>query len=408
MPILLQINCCNNVYSTGKIVGDIGGLVVKKGWKSYIAYQRDYKESLSEPIVIGNMVDWCLNGLEQRIFDNTGFGIGSFFSTKKLIKKIEEIKPDIIHLHVLVGYYLHFKLLFRYLSKLDIPVVWTLHSCWEMTGHCTHFDYEGCYRWKTECHDCPLKKDYPQSFLFDRSRKNYRQKKELFTSLKNLHLVAVSKWLGGVVSESFFKEKPIHIIFNGIDLKSFRPLENVASLKQQYHLEGKFVALGVSSSWQPKKGQYDYYLLAEKLPSDYVIVMIGLSEKQIKELPKNIIGVKKTTSVEELRNYYCLSDVVLNLSYEETFGLTTVEGMACGTPSIVYDRTASPELVTHETGFVVKAGDIDGILRCINIIKEKGKSSYEAACRNRAVYYYDKDKNFQLYLDLYDNLLNKE
>lgn len=407
MPILFQINCCNNVYSTGKIAAAIGDIAVKNGWKSYIAYPYDYKESLSEPIVIGNWADWCLNGLEQRFFDNTGFGIGSFFPTKSLIRKIEEIRPDVIHLHVLLGYYLNFKVLFEYLAKLNIPIVWTLHSCWELTGHCTHFDYEGCYRWKTECHDCPLKKEYPQSYFFDRSRKNYRQKKELFTALKNLHLVAVSKWLRDVVSESFLKDKPIDIIYNGVDLKSFYPSDETESLKEKYQLKGKFVALGVSSGWLPKKGLYDYYKLASSLPSDIVIVMIGMTDKQIKTLPNNIIGIRRTTDIAELRDYYSLADVVLNLSYEETFGLTTVEGLACGTPSIVYDRTASPELINDETGFVVHAGNIEGVVNCIKVVKEKGKNYYSRACRMRAEKYFDKDKNFFKYMSLYKNLLDK-
>lgn len=405
MPTVLQINVCNNVYSSGKIAGAIGDLAVKRGWDSYIAYQREYKESLSTPIVIGNWADWCLNGLGQRLFDNTGFGLGSYLSTKRLIKKIDEIKPDLIHLHVIVGYYLHFKLLFEYLATLDIPIVWTLHSCWELTGHCTHFDYEGCDRWKTECHDCPLKKEYPQSYFLDRSRKNYLQKKQLFTSPKDLHLVVVSQWLGKIVSESFLKDKPLDVIYNGIDLQAFSPSEDVGMLKKKYHMEGKFVALGVSSSWLPKKGLYDYYKLADILPPDTIIVMIGLSDRQIKSLPKNIIGIRKTTDIAELRDYYSLADVVLNLSYEETFGLTTVEGMACGTPSIVYDRTASPELVEEDTGFVVKAGDIISIFNRMNEIKRKGKVNYKGACRRRAEQCFDKDKNFQLYMDLYEKLV---
>lgn len=406
MPTLLQINVCNNVYSTGKIVGAIGDLVVQKGWDSYIAYQADYKKSLSTPIRIGCFADWCLNGLEQRVFDDTGFGLGSYFPTKSLVKKIKIIQPDIIHLHVIVGYYLQFRVLFEYLSKLDIPIVWTLHSCWEITGHCTHFDYEGCYKWKTGCYHCPLKKEYPQSYLFDRSRKNYIQKKSLFSSLMNVHFVAVSKWLESVVSESFLKTKPIHVIYNGVDLKAFYPSVHRESLKSMHGFNGRFVAIGVASTWLPKKGYNDYFQLAKRLPSDYIIVMIGLSETQIRTLPNNIVGIKRTTNIEELREYYDLADVVLNLSYEESFGLTTVEGMACGTPSIVYNRTASPELVSEGTGFIVEAGDINGVIECMKFIKDKGKNSYVRPCRERAELLFDKDKNFMQYLSLYDNLIN--
>ena len=406
MSTILQINVCNNVYSSGKIAGAIGDLIVKRGWESYIAYPRDYKASLSKPIRIGCWADWCLHGLEQRLFDNTGLGLGSYFPTIELIKKIEEIKPDLIHLHVLVGYYINLKVLFGYLSKLDIPIVWTLHSCWEITGHCTHFDYERCNRWKTGCYSCPLKKEYPQSYLLDRSEKNYLQKKELFNSLKNVHFVAVSKWLGQVVSESFLKGKPIEVIYNGVDLSTFAPSNNTDYLKNQYSLNNKFVAIGVASSWMPKKGIRDYFEIAERMPSDWAVIMIGLTEKQIKKLPTRVIGISKTTNANELRDFYNLADVVLNLSYEESFGLTTVEGFACGTPSIVYDRTASPELVSEETGFVVKAGDISEVIQCMSRIKNEGKASYAKKCRERAESLFDKNKNFTSYMELYDRLLN--
>lgn len=405
MPKLFQINVCNNLYSSGKIVSAIGELAITNGWESFIAYSRDFAPSLNSPIRIGGLFDVCLNAFEQRIFDNTGFGLGSYFPTKRLIKKIDAIKPDIIHLHVLSGYYLHYNVLFHYLSKLDIPIVWTLHSCWDITGHCTHFDYENCEKWKTECFDCPLRKEYPQSYVFDRSRKNYKQKKELFTSLKDLHLVAVSKWLGSVVAQSYFKEKSLKVIYNGVDLKTFYPSEKNVSLQNKYGLTGKFVAVGLASTWLPKKGLNDYFELAKILPEDYRIMLIGLSKKQIQQLPLNIIGIEKTTDVNELRDIYSLANVVLNLSYEESFGLTTVEGLACGTPSIVYNKTASPELVSEETGFVVKAGDVNSVLINMQTIKNNGQSYYLRECRKRAEDLFDKDKNFQSYIDLYNKLL---
>ena len=406
MPKLFQINVCNNLYSSGKIVSAIGELAIENGWESFIAYSRDYAPSLNKSIRIGGLFDVCLNAIEQRIFDNTGFGIGSYLPTIRLIQKIDEIKPDIIHLHVISGYYLHYTILFNYLSELNIPIVWTLHSCWEITGHCTHFDYVGCAKWKSECYDCPLRKEYPQSYVFDRSRENYRQKKTLFNSLKNLHLVAVSKWLGEVVAQSYFKDKPLNVIYNGVDLNTFYPSEKNIALLKKNNLIGKFIAVGLASTWLPKKGLNDYFELAKILPEDFRIIMIGLSKKQIGQLPYNITGIEKTIDVNELRDIYSLADVVLNLSYEESFGLTTVEGMACGTPSIVYNKTASPELVSEETGFVVKAGDIDGVLRCMKIIKERGKDIFSHHCRQRALTYFDKNKNFSKYIELYEKLIN--
>lgn len=408
MATLLQINVCNNVYSTGKIVAEIGEKAIDNGWTSYIAYGRSIKPSRNIPIKIGTRFGIFLHACEQRILDNTGLGWGSSLATKRLVKEIKRIKPDIIHLHVLLGYYLNFRVLFEYLETLDIPVVWTLHSCWELTGHCTHYDYIGCEKWKAECNNCPLRKEYPQSMFIDRSSTNHRQKKQLFDSIKNLHLVAVSEWLGEQVSMSYLKNKPLSIIYNGIDLNKFYPSNNASLLKRQYGLEDYFVALGVASTWTSKKGVADYYDLSKLMPEGYKIIMIGLTKRQIAELPSNIIGIEKLTDINEMRDAYSMADVVLNLSYEESFGLTTIEGFACGTPSIVYDRTASPELISEDTGYVVEAGDIKGVLLRMKQIKGKGKARYSEACIERVKTFFDKDKNYMSYLELYDNLLTTQ
>lgn len=405
MPTLLQINVCNNVLSTGKIASDIGELAIKNGWTSYIAYARGYKESNNIPIKIGNTFDVKFHAIEQRLFDNTGLGLGSYFATKNLIKQIKQKSPDIIHLHILVGYYIHLDVLFKYLATLDIPIVWTIHSCWEFTGHCGFFDTINCEKWKTGCHHCPQLKSYPSSLFIDRSRTNYLRKKELFTSLKNVTLVPVSQWLAGLLEQSFLGVYPIKPIYNGISVDRFCPSENVNTIRQKFCPNDEFLAIGVASTWEPRKNLRDYVALSRKLPQGYKLLLIGLSKKQIDELPDGMIGLERTTDFQELVDLYAAADVVLNLSLEETFGLTTVEGFACGTPSIVYNKTASPELVSDETGFIVEAGDIDGILRCMSVIKKDGKDRYSKVCIARASTSFNKDANFKEYINLYNTLL---
>lgn len=139
---------------------------------------------------------------------------------------------------------------------------------------------------------------------------------------------------------------------------------------------------------------------------NYKIVLIGVDRELKKKLPNTILGIERTNDQKELAEYYSMADVVLNLSYEESFGLTTVEGFACGTPSIVYNRTASPELITFDTGCIVEAGNIDEIVASIKDIKQKGKLSYKDACRQRAMKYFNKDDKFKEYLELYNSMIN--
>lgn len=402
MNKLLIIGSSLNYGSPGKICESIGLLAKSNGWEVYMAHGLKYANP-SQLITkaVSSSLEERMHTAYSLLFD--GHGLASSCGTRKLIDWIEEIKPDVIHLHNLHGYYLNYRILFEYLSKREIPIVWTLHDFWAITGHCAHFDYAGCNKWKAQCEYCPQTRTYPKSLLIDKSERNFNQKKASFTSVNNMTITPVSKWVGNLVAQSFLGKYKIQPIYNGIDLSIFHPVESDISIRMG--LQGKFVMLGVASPWYPMKGLYDYYKLSEKLSDDFQIIMVGLSKKQIQDLPKNIIGIERTNSQKELVEYYSMADVTLNLSYQETFGMTTVEGMACGTPGIVYNKTASPELVSPETGIIVEAGDIDGLKKATEEIMKKGKSAYIQACVDRVKENFDKDKCFEKYIELYEGLL---
>tara|TARA_B100000900_G_scaffold386369_1_gene376788 strand:+ start:1497 stop:2711 length:1215 start_codon:yes stop_codon:yes gene_type:complete len=402
MPKVFQICVEGNRGSTGIIAEGIGKTIISKGWDSYIAYGRFKRPSKSKTIRIGSKFSILFHGLITRLFDLHGFG--SRIATLILVKKIKRIKPDIIHLHHIHGYYINFIVLFNFLKKERIPVVWTFHDCWSITGHCTHFDFVECDKWKTECFKCPQTQEYPKSFFIDRSKKNYYLKKRLFNSLDNLTIVCVSKWLEGVVSKSFLKKVPRKIILNGIDTSLFTP-NHIKIEKNKFN--GKFIILGVAANWNDRKGLSDFFKLSKLLSKSDIIILVGLTESQIRNLPKNIIGVSKTENQTELSDFYNISDVFLNLSVEETFGLTTAEALACGTPAIVYDSTASPELIDNKTGIIVKKGRIQDLLVAVNTVKNKGSSFYSESCRERAINLFNKDIRFMDYFKLYNNILSK-
>jgi putative colanic acid biosynthesis glycosyltransferase len=405
MPTLLQLSIEVNSGSVGRIAEQIGETVLEHGWSSFITYARNINPSKSAIVKIGSKYDVYSSAFKTRIFDNDGFN--SKTATKKLIHAIKKIKPDIIHLHHLHGYFINVEILFKYLKESDIPIIWTFHDCWSFTGHCAHFDFVGCEKWKTECHNCEQKKEYPKSLFLDRSQQNYIAKKRIFNSLKNLTIVSVSKWLHGKVNESFLKNCDSKIIYNGVDLQRFYAKESRDEIDQLYKTKGKFLLLGVATTWNNRKSLQDFIELSRILDESYSIVLIGLSQKQLKEIPQNIIGLDRTESPDELCSFYSAADLFLNLSVEETFGLTTAEALACGVPSIVYDATACPELVNDETGFVVEKKNIKKLVQAIEKAKSLSKSHYTAACRNRAVSLFDNKERLLEYFNLYKELLNK-
>lgn len=400
---ILQINSCVAMYSTGRIVEEIGNAIISEGWESYVGYGRAARKSSSQVIKIGTDWDIRMHGIKTRLFD--GQGLGSKRATEVFVEEVKKLSPDLIHIHNIHDYYINYPVLFRFLQSSNIPVVWTFHDLWPVTGHCAHFSMIGCEKWKTECYQCPQKKVYPASIFLDRSRQNFALKKELFRSLKNIVVVPVSTWLGSMLNFSFLSGSNIRVINNGIDIDRFRPTGDSKATKEKYKIGDRTMLLAVATAWSLNKGLYDYFTLSNLLNEDEVIVLVGLTKEQLRELPEKIIGIERTEDFTELVALYTSADIVLNLSFEETFGLTTVEGMACGTPGIVYNCTASPELISPETGFVVEAGDMKGIINAISAIKEKGKSYYSKACRERVLQYYNKEDRYKDYIALYKELL---
>lgn len=399
---ILQINCIANSCSTGRIAEQVGELAQQEGWESYIAYGQYAYTSSSKLIRIANKFDLGIHFIETRLLDR--HGLSSRLATKRLIKKVKEINPDIIHLHNIHGYYLNYPILCDYLISSGKPVVWTMHDCWALTGHCAYFDTANCERWKSGCFQCPLKSIYPKSIFADRSQKNYIQKTQWFTALDNLTIVAVSGWLNDIVKQSILKEKRLELIHNGIDIKRFHPVENVDN---HYHFQGKKVLLGVVASWTVEKGFYDFISLSKHISDEYCIVMVGVNDSMKKKLPHNIIGINKTENLETLSQLYSRALVLLTLSHNDTFPTTNLEALACGTPVITYPTGGSPEAVDDKTGFVVEAGDFDKVIEAIKIIDTNGKAYYSQNCRTRALEYFDKDKQLAKYIELYKSITNQ-
>jgi len=398
---VLQINAVNGIRSTGRIVAEVSDYLNKNGHEGYVAYSDGIH--LEKSYKIGNSIEKILHALFSRFF-----GLQAYFSkagTKKLLAFMDELNPDIVHLHNLHSNYINLRLLLNYLAKNDIPTVITLHDCWFFTGKCTYFTIDACYNWKTECGKCPrLKKDNPSWFL-DRTRKMHHDKKNWLTAIPRLAVVGVSDWITNEAKISFLSSANIITrIYNWIDLDKFKPMDTIA-LRGKLGLHRKFVILGVASAWSNAKGLDKFFDLAGKISSDMAIVLVGgIKSKTI--IPANVLHVNETHDIEELAQYYAMADVYLHLSPEETFGKTTAEAMASGTPAIVVNSTASPELIGPGCGYVVEIGDSKTLLSMICKIKTVGKQAYSNACRMHAKSQFDLDRNIVQLLQLYQELAN--
>ena len=402
---LLQINTSLNTSSTGKIVSQISNMCIDNGDQSFIAFSGRYYENRGElnTFKIGFKLDFYWHALVTRIFDRHGFG--SKRATKKLLKKIDYLKPDIIHLHNLHGYYVNIEILFNYLSFHQIPIVWTMHDCWAFTGHCSHFEFVGCSKWKKTCYSCPQTSSYPSSLIADNSKKNFIKKKKLFNSVNNMTIVPVSEWLDNQLKYSFLNDYDSRVIQNGIDLKTFRPSKSQIFIEEN-NLQNKYIILGVASVWTDRKGFFEFIKLRELLGDEFAIVLVGVSLKLKKMLPPNILSISRTSNQSQLAMIYSCSDLYLNLTFEDTFPSTNLESIACGTPVITYKTGGSPESIFEGSGYVVNQGDIRSVKNIIEDMKNgvlpniSIKTLVNIANKN-----FNKDNNFIHYQKLYKEIL---
>lgn len=389
---VVQINTFPN-KATGAIMFSIHKELLKQGHESYVFWGRGRDGRDSYEYSFYNKYEIMYHGIMSRLFDNTG--IYSQKSTRKMIQKLEEIKPDVVHLHNIHGYYLNIKILFEWLKVHQITIVWTFHDCWPFTGHCAYFDFVQCHKWKTGCFDCSQKSSYPASSFLDNSKNNWNFKRKRFDYDK-LTIVTPSYWLKSLVQESFFADKKCEVIHNGINTNIFKPSDVTMS-------DGRFKVLGVASEWTPRKGLADFYKLYDILDKERVqVIIVGLSEKQIKVTPKGITALKRTENIYELVKLYQEADLFFNPTYEDNYPTTNLEALACGTPVCTYKTGGSVECINESNGFITKQGDVESVKKIIDIHLNMRKMGLHF---NPSDFELDEHTMASKYVDLYHQIL---
>lgn len=383
--------------STGRIMFQIADTVKSMGGTAYTSasFTKPRGEHFPDTFYrIGGPMGKTAHMILARV---TGrHGCYSHFATYRLIKKIKSVKPDVIHLHNIHGWYLNWKMLFDFLKKANIPVIWTLHDCWAFTGHCPYFVAAKCEKWKTGCHDCPIYRSYPGCFLDD-SKKQYALKKQCFIGVPNLTIVTPSQWLADLVKQSYLKDYDTVVINNGIDLTKFQP--KPSNFREKHGLKNKIILLGVAFDWSYRKGLNEFKRLAEDLPEEYAIVMVGVSAAVAKELPDRIISIACTQSQEELAEIYSAADLFVNPTIEENFPTVNLEALACGTPVITYQTGGSPESITEKCGRVVPYKNYEALKNTISEMKNAKPAMSNASVERAKVY--ERNDAYQEYVSLY-------
>lgn len=398
---IVQINAVYEYSSTGRTTKEMHEALIKHGFNSYV-FCTNIRNSKNHVYKIGSKFDYKLHALCSRIVGLQGYF--SYFATIRLLNHLKKISPDIVILRNLHANYINVPMLLDFLAKKQIATINILHDCWSYTGHCCYYTEDSCKKWEKECNHCPILHKYNTSLFFDNSTRIFRMKKRCFGKLNKLAVVGVSKWIAneGKRSPIFSNAKIIKHIYNWISIDIFRPIQ-VNELRNKLGLSNDdFIVLGVSQKWSNYKGLNHFIDIANKMP-DVKFLMVGYMPSDV-ILPPNIITVPPVSLPKELAKYYSLGDVFLNFSIQETFGKVTAEALACGTPIIVNNATANPELCGEGCGFIIDKNDSNQIIEAINTIRSKGKFMYTERCRNFALENFEKDKVIDIYISLFEKL----
>ncbi len=398
---IVEINMCS-FGSTGRIIMNIAEQCRKNGHdvltcSTYHFSKTKYKElSFEGHYLFGNKFEVFIHNLIGSFFGLNGFL--SRRATKKLVKKVEQFNPDIIHIHNLHWFCINLPILFDYFKKCNIPIVWTLHDCWSFTGHCTHFAISGCDKWKFGCKRCKYHHLYPKTY-FENTHALFLKKKKLFCSVDRLFLVTPSEWLKGVVMQSFLSNKQIQVINNGVDLSVFRPTKTISKYLVNYN--GKKIILGVAFAWGYSKGLDVFNDLAKKLNDDYKIVLVGVDDNTQKYIDKKIICIKRTENQQELAELYSSSFLFFNPTREDTFPTVNIEALACGIPVLTYNSCGSPEIVDESCGIVLNNRSIPETIKAIEHISKN--PFLKENCVARAARF-NKDDLIMKYYQLFNSI----
>lgn len=391
---VLQINTVYNRSSTGKIAKGIHDVCKEYGIECISAYRYlEDKKNQEDTLTVSSWLDCHIH---NRLVRYTKMqGCFSKIKTRKFIRKVKRYNPDIIHLHNIHGSYINFGVLFNFIKRSEIKVIWTLHDCWSFTGQCPYFDVVKCDKWKTECNECPQYKGlmYP-------IRKMFKNKKKWYSDLNDMTIVTPSAWLKDLVKQSFLKDYPVKVINNGIDLSIFRPTES--DFRKKYSIGSKKMILGVAFDWGYRKGLDVFVELANRLDkNEYQIVLVGTNDEIDKWLPLNIISIHRTNNQVELAEIYTAADLFVNPTREENYPTVNMESIACGTPVLTFNTGGSPEMLDDLCGSVVPVDDVDEMeAEIVRICTSQVFSSDDCLSKSTE---YDMNDRFKEYIELYEN-----
>lgn len=397
---ILQINAVYGQGSTGTIVRDIEKMCEESGIECYVASPDKKVLKAKHGYVIGNTLDHKIHALLSRIHGKQAYY--SHIPTRNLIRWIDEIKPEIVHLHNLHSNYIHLNMLLHYLAERDIKTIVTLHDCWFITGGCFHYTAAGCNKWLTNCKNCPKKKEDTPAFFSKQSAKILADRKKFLLAIPHLYITGVSQWMANEALKTFLKDTPNYVITNGIDMEVFKPTPS--DFRKRLGLEDKYIILGPASKWLLSVNKQVMAEFSNIMQPDEVLLLFGVTNA-IDNLPDNIITYGYTKNREELAQLYTMVDVFANVTREDSLSLINVEAQACGTPVVTFNQTGPKETVDDINSFNVPVGDVHKLYEAVQKVRKQTTEDTVTQCVQFVHEKYEVYNTYKKYIELYKSII---
>ena len=396
----MRVLIINTVYKRGGAAGIAQTLHRElnclDSWESLFAYGRGPKTKEPRTIRFALQPEVYLHVALTRLIGLQGYG--TWLSTRRLIRLIQEWKPDVIHFHNIQGYYLDLSIA-KAVDKLGIPVVWTLHDAWSLTGRCGYF--LDCERWRIGCGSCPyLRETTPKTYL-DRSAWMWAKKRKLLGRTWRPVIVTPSHWLAELVKEASGGQCRVEVIPNGIDTTVFHPVDRLQARKKLGLPENPKIVLFAAAKLSEKRKGLKYFFEALKYvqADNWMALAVGGAVDLAQWVPQGVevrqLGYMK--GAEAIAKVYSAADLYCITSLADNFPTTVLESMACGTPVVGFAVGGIPEQVTEGCGQLVTLGDARALGKAITdlLADDTKRKKMGELCRKRA----EQEYNLQLFIE---------
>ncbi len=399
--VAVIIRDVNFSYSTTKIAVGLNDYLNGRGYSSRTYHAE--ANVLPTSFVFSNKVELAIHRLLFRITGKDG-GY-SHLSTRKMLREFERNNVDIVYIVMLHSFFINETMLFDYIKKRGINVVYIMLDEYVLSGKC-HFNF-GCKELEQECRNCPHLGKYPACIMKSGPHKVFLRKKRNYEGT-NMVFVGPEMVLEGARRSPLTKDSVLIEADECIDTRRFHPRDTSVLRRELGIPEGKIVCMCVAvydGAHHERKGVPYYIELARHFENDdrFVFVQVAYVAEYPGGLPKNYIAKGFINDIDTVAEYLSLGDLFIFPSVADTMPNTCIEALSCGTPLLCWKVYGNEKMAPPEIATFVTPTNLDEMAAVVDKLEKKSEDMINK-CREYAVKRYDNQAYFEKLMKIGEEL----